>query len=330
MKKDYSKTRCIAMLCLFVFVFSIVLTGCSTARKITAKQSSSANSDQIQIDQGNFNSDGLTQIVVDEDGQSFIVDEEGNSQIYNPTSSGELYSSRIDAGTAATTTTTKKQTTTKKTTTVSTTEKISSPSAVYNALAFQRRFGFNLAYDEASKYVNFYLSTIRAYFTYDGKDWLIELWKGEYAMATVGCEVGYYYRESDGKVDKYGADKLLYGCVEDEDAMYTSMKLWQYEKSTDETPVQKINYSRRNCWWAADFETGVLEKHRDQTTLVMNATIEFPTNKMLTLFTTELSKKGFKEGSIDDYHNVDRYSVNGNKVTICWKNFDEDKGMINS
>lgn len=326
------------MLCLFIFAFSLVLTGCSKARKITPKQSSSANGDQIQIGQGDFNSDGPTQIVVGEDGQSFIVDDEGHSQVYNPNQSGGAYtaapvvSSQIPSSSnnKPSTNSNTKPSSAKKTTTVSTTEKISSPSAVYNALAFQRRFGFNLAYDEASKYVSFYLSTIRAYFTYDGKDWLIELWKGEYVGATVGCEVGYYYRESDGKVDKYGADKLLYGSVEDEDAMYTSMKLWQYEKSTDETPVQKINYSRRNCWWAADFETGVLEKHRDQTTLVMNATIEFPTNKMLTLFTTELSKKGFKEGSIDDYHNVDRYSVNGNKVTICWKNFDEDKGMINS
>lgn len=330
MKKDYSKTRCIALLCLFVFAFSLVLTGCSKAKKITPKQSASANSDQIQIGTGEYIPDGPTQIVVDDDGQSFVVDSEGQSHVYNPNQSGGQYtaaqvvSSQLPSSSTnkPSTNSTTKPTTTKKST--STTEATSTPSDVYNALAIQRKFGFNKAYDWGSKFVNFYLSTIRVYFTYDEKDWLIELWKGEYAMATVGCEVGYYYRDTDGKVEKYGADSLLYGSVEDQDAMMTSMKLWQYEKSTDANPVQKIDYSRRNCWWAADFETGVLEKHRDQTTLVMTATIEFPTNKMLTLFTDELDKKGFKEGTIDSYHNVERYSVSGKTVTICWRYFDED------
>lgn len=330
MKKDYSKTRYIALLCLFIFAFSLVLTGCSAARKITPKQSASANGDQIQIGQGDFNSEGPTQIVVGEDGQSFIVDDEGHSQVYNPNQSGGAYtaapivSSQIQTTTKRQSSSTKPTSTKKPVPTPTTQEPTSSPKDVYNALAVQRKFGFNKAYDWGSKFVNFYLSTIRVYFTYDEKDWLIELWKGEYAMATVGCEVGYYYRDTDGKVEKYGADNLLYGSVEDQDAMMTSMKLWQYEKSTDATPVKKIDYSKRNCWWAADFETGVLEKHRDQTTLVMNATIEFPTTKMLTLFTDELAKKGFKEGSIDDYHNVDRYSVNGKTVTICWRYFNED------
>lgn len=333
MKKDYSKTRCIALLCLFVFSFSLVLTGCSKARKITPKQSSSANGDQIQIGQGDFNSDGPTQIVVGEDGQSFIVDDEGHSQVYNPNQSGGAYtaapvvSSQIPSSSnnKPSTNSNTKPSSAKKTTTATTQEPTSSPKDVYNALAVQRKFGFNKYYDWGSKFVNFFLSTIRVYFTYDEKDWLIELWKGEYAMATVGCEVGYYYRDhSQTALDTVGADNLPYDAVEDQDAMMTSMKLWQYEKSTDETPVQKIDYPTRNCWWAADFETGVLEKHRDQTTLVMTATIEFPTTKMLTLFTDELDKKGFKEGSINSYHNVERYSVSGKKVTICWRYFDED------
>ncbi|MDD6464078.1 MAG: DUF4474 domain-containing protein, partial [Clostridiaceae bacterium] len=184
---------------------------------------------------------------------------------------------------------------------------------------------FNKYYDMGAMFVNFYLQTIRAYFTYDNKDWLIELWKGEYAMATVGCEVGFYYREhNQSLLENPGADWLLYKSVEDEDAMPVSMKLWQYVKATDETPVMKIDYSKRNCWWAADFETGVLEKHRDQTTLVMVATIDFPTTKMRDLFTEQLDNKGFREGSINAYHNVDRYDVDGRTVTICWRYFNED------
>lgn len=330
MKKENSKTRYIALLCSFIIVFSIVLTGCGSVKKITLKKPANS-SDEIQIGSNSDVLEGPTQIVVSDDGQSYIVDNNGHSVVYNPSQSGGSYTaSNITpsnttprVNTTKRITTTKKPSSTKKTTTESTT---ASPGAVYNALAPQRKFGFNGAYDWGSKFVNFYLSTIRIYFTDNDKDWLIELWKGEYAMATVGCEVGFYYRDhNQNALDTLGANNLLYKSVEDQDAMPVSMKLWQYVKSTDTTPVQKIDYGKRNCWWAADFETGVLEKHRDQTTLVMVATIDFPTEKMMNLFVDGLEEEGFTEGSISTYHNTERFSVNGKSVTICWKNYDYTK-----
>ncbi|MDD6462921.1 MAG: DUF4474 domain-containing protein [Clostridiaceae bacterium] len=233
---------------------------------------------------------------------------------YSSTKGSSILNTTVITTTTKTTTTTTKVTTTQAT-----------PSSVYNSLAYQRKFGDNKYYDISASLVNCYLQTIRAYFTYNQKDWLIELWKGEYAMSTVGCEVGFYYREhNQSLLDTLGADYLLYKSVEDEDAMPVSMKLWQYVKATDETPVMKIDYSKRNCWWAADFETGLLEKHRDQTTLVMVATIDFPTTKMRDLFTEQLDNKGFREGTIDGYNNFDRYSVDGRTVTLCWRWFNED------
>ncbi len=334
MKKNYSKTRYIALLCSFIFVFSLVMTGCGSVKKIT-KKSTSAGGDEIQIGQGDGILEGPTQIVVGDDGLSYIVDNEGHSVIYNSNQSGGSYSAsqinttaKPNTSSNSGTNSTQRPITTKKPATTSTTKVTTTqatPKSVYNALAYQRKFGFNKYYDMGAMFVNFYLQTIRAYFTYDNKDWLIELWKGEYAMATVGCEVGFYYREhNQSLLENPGADWLLYKSVEDEDAMPVSMKLWQYVKATDETPVMKIDYSKRNCWWAADFETGVLEKHRDQTTLVMVATIDFPTTKMRDLFTEQLDNKGFREGSINAYHNVDRYDVDGRTVTICWRYFNED------
>lgn len=346
MKKNYSKTRYIALLCSFIIVFSIVMTGCGSVKKIT-KKSTSAGGDEIQIGQGDGILEGPTQIVVGDDGQSYIVDNEGHSVIYNSSNSGSLYSqSSVTANTknnsnsngssnnssSNNSNNNSGQNSTPKPTPTPTPnpdegkeETPKTPEAVYNAVAPQRKFGFNKGYDYLAPVMNFYLQTIRAYFTYDNKDWLIELWKGEYAMATVGCEVGFYYREhNQSLLDTVGADWLPYKSVKDEDAMPVSMKLWQYVKATDETPVMKIDYSKRNCWWAADFETGVLEKHRDQTTLVMVATIDFPTTKIRDLFTEQLDNKGFREGSINAYHNVDRYDVDGRTVTICWRYFNED------
>ena len=86
-----------------------------------------------------------------------------------------------------------------------------------------------------------------------------------------------------------------------------------------------MDYVKRNCCCAADFETGVLEKHRDQRTLVMVATTDFPTEKMMNRFVDGLEEEGFTEGSISTYHNTERFSVNGKSVTICWKNYDYTK-----
>lgn len=329
MKKENSKTRYIALLCSFIIVFSVVLTGCGSVKKITQKKSANG-SDEISIGPGGEVLEGPTQIVVDDNGQSFIVDNNGHSVVYNPSQSGNKYTaSNITPSntTAAGSNTTKKTTTTKKpsSTKRTTTKSTSTPSQVYNALAAQRKFGFNKLYDKGAQWANFYLQTIRCYFTYDDKDWLIELWKGEYAMATVGCEVGFYNKtHNQALLDNPGPEWLHYPCAKDEDAMPVSMKLWQYEKSTDSTPKQKIDYSKRLCWWAADFETGVLEKHRDQTTLVMIATIDFPTEKMMNLFLDQLEDKGFKEGTIGSYNDYERYSVSGKTVKICWRYFNED------
>ena len=243
MKKNYSKTRYIALLCSFIFVFSLVMTGCGSVKKIT-KKSTSAGGDEIQIGQGDGILEGPTQIVVGDDGQSYIVDNEGHSVIYNSNQSGGSYSAsqinstaKPNTSTNSGTNSTQRPITTKKPATTATTKVTTTqatPSSVYNSLAYQRKFGFNKYYDMGAMFVNFYLQTIRAYFTYDNKDWLIELWKGEYAMATVGCEVGFYYREhNQSLLENPGADWLLYKSVEDEDAMPVSMKLWQYVKATD-------------------------------------------------------------------------------------------------
>lgn len=331
MKKENSKTRYIALLCSFIIVFSVVLTGCGSVKKITQKKST-GSSDEIQIGENTDVLEGPTQIVVGDDGQSYIVDNSGHSVVYNSNQSGNSYSASSvtpNNNTAAkTSTTTKKATTTTKaaTTKKSTTTETTTANkySVYNALAAQRKFGFNKLYDKGAQWVNFYLQTIRCYFTFNDKDWLIELWKGEYAMATVGCEVGFYNRDhNQALLDNPGPEWLHYSSVGDEDAMQVSMKLWQYEKSADSTPVQKIDYSKRLCWWAADFETGVLENHRDQTTLIMVATIDFTTDKMMNLFLDQLEAKGFTEGTINSYHNYDRYSVSGKTVTICWRDYNE-------
>lgn len=340
MEKYNGSKRAIALLCAVILVFSTALTGCSV-KKITKKTSKGAD-DTIKIGEGT-DEDASTTIVVGEDGKSYVVDSEGNSVVYNPTStavikngnSGVTVPTQASAVTPTQGTTTTTTTTTKAVAKETTTQK----SDVFNDLAYQRKFGFNKAYDMGARYVNFYLDTIRAYFEYDDKYWLIEFWKGEYAMASVGCEIGFYtaspnttaivnpLKKNSEILEEKGPEYIRYNSVSDSDAMYCSMKLWHYEKSTDTKPVQKINFPRTKCWWAADFENGVLEKHSDRTPLIMVGTVEFPNSIMRNLFTEQLEEKGFNQvasGSITSYDKYDVFAVSGNTVTVGWRYFSEE------
>lgn len=325
MKKNYSNKRLLALLSAFILLFSTVMSGCAKLER--PEDLNATNNDKININvdpNGGYTQN--SQIVIGPDGQSYLVDGMGNSVIYNPSS---LY---IDPSSTTPSSSTQP---TQPSMTIPTQPSSSSTSSstttsVYNALAIQRRFGFNKMYDNFAGLANFYLDTIRVYFTYDNKDWLIELWKGEYAMASVGCEIGFYYNDNpssptNAPLDASLGEKKHFKAVEDKDAMYCSMELWQYKKSTDAEPAKMIDFGRRRCWWAAAFENGVLEKHSDRTTLVMRGTIEFPTTEMRDLFLNGLEERGFREGSTTTYKNYECYSVNGKKVTINWRYYDEDK-----
>ena len=59
---------------------------------------------------------------------------------------------------------------------------------------FQREFGYAEMYDVAAVIATMPLDTTRIKFTYAGKDWMVQLWKGFYGFVFAGCEVGFYNR----------------------------------------------------------------------------------------------------------------------------------------
>lgn len=102
----------------------------------------------------------------------------------------------------------------------------------------QRIFGYNTLYDAgASRFGLFYL-TQRIRFTYDGKEWMVQLWKGQYG-ATVGGEVGLYYRDASKFIRHYET-------VEDEDMVIMGFQLCKNGK-----PYLERGPERH--WWLTGF-----------------------------------------------------------------------------
>ena len=84
MKNKYTKTRVVALVSVLVFVFTLVLSGCSIGKKFEEPKKNSDGKDIINIGDGYQNIPPDAQIVIGVDGQSYLVDGQGNSYIYNP------------------------------------------------------------------------------------------------------------------------------------------------------------------------------------------------------------------------------------------------------
>lgn len=139
----------------------------------------------------------------------------------------------------------------------------------------QRMGGYCKGYDEAAIAINSVIDSEPICFCYDGFEWMIELWKGQYGIET-GCEIGIYYREQDKPLSIAEKTVLgkLYSCVPDErmlDLRFTLVKDGQELFTRDWT----------RHWWLTGFHWGIQTEPEQ---LEMKVGIRFPDREMQQAF----------------------------------------------
>ncbi len=306
-KMKFNTKRCIAFLCAFIMLITFVMSGCTLGGSKDDEQSSSTTTSTTtsttRPTTTTSTTKGTSAFVTAQQKVDYV---QGNSGGGNRTTTTKKGSSNLNS----TGGTTNKN--------PETTEDL-----VYNDMAVQRQFGFNLAYDAGANLALMNIEEVRTYFTYAGKDWLVEMWKGEYEFVTVGGEVGIYYHENKSGKAPSRPELYHYKAVENEDALYMTMELWQCD-SKGERKV--LTMPRLKYWWAAAFKQGTLEKHSRRSDLVLVSTIEFKDAGMLNAFVDSFKKKPFtqKTGNIT-YKDADAFIVNkaNNSVKIAWKYLEE-------
>ncbi len=102
----------------------------------------------------------------------------------------------------------------------------------------QRIFGYNTLYDSGASPFGMYFLTHRIRFEHEGKEWMVQLWKGQYGV-TVGGEVGIYYREAGNFVRHFEA-------IADEDLVMMGFQLCKNDKPYLERGPEKH-------WWLTGF-----------------------------------------------------------------------------
>ena len=161
---------------------------------------------------------------------------------------------------------------------------------------WQRNFGFNVLYDMGAPFMNFYYDTIRCKFRYEDKDWLIQLWKGQYGLVFLGAEIGVYTKPLD-------RDQAHYDGAADDDMLYMAMDF--YRKGELRASRDYAKY-----WWCTAFVPGTLDSFRDRSELGMKARITLKSKEMCDLFVQSLEKNGLKKDT--------NFSVSGKDVYVSW------------
>lgn len=156
--------------------------------------------------------------------------------------------------------------------------------------AWQYGLGYCSPYDSSSAHLSMIIDCEPFYFTYGGKHWMIELWKGQYGIET-GCEIGVYcdytsatvhhkLSQRPGTAPASGLVNLppsarFYRSVQPHDMLTMTSTL--YRKGT-----KLFQRGPAVHWWLTGFKWGVFT--RDTHELTMQVELDFPNEEMREAF----------------------------------------------
>lgn len=159
---------------------------------------------------------------------------------------------------------------------------------------WQREVGYCRLYDEGALFFNMIFDAEPITFSYGGKRWLIELWKGQYGITT-GAEIGIYNTTlEDLDTDRFRG--TFYENIQDSEFLPLSFVLRRKGRV--------LLRREATHWWLTAFKLGTFSKLR---TLTMDASISFPDAKMCAAFVGGLIETGYRRRE---------YKVRGNRVDI--------------
>lgn len=201
--------------------------------------------------------------------------------------------------------------------------------------AWQRNFGYSNLYDQSSAAIVISYDTIRVFFNYGGKDWMIQMWKGQYGFVLLGGEVGVYNRPEGSASGSY------FNCVTDDERLPISIRVSNNGKVLFDRP-QAVS------WWRTGFVpgqlgVGIFVGGSETSKLSETTTITFKDEDMRKAFVKGLkyvtyifnnadlkeayqTKKNpgqraysFSEDKSGDGTKPGTYHIEGNSVTLTWK-----------
>ncbi len=189
--------------------------------------------------------------------------------------------------------------------------------------AWQRTFGYTFIYDVSAPVIICWFDTTRIFFEYDNKEWMVQLWKGQYGWVLIGAEIGLYYRDFDNPmIDENGVN--YFKCADDDLLIKMSMSLYRNKNLL-------FSRGQQYSWWLTGFVPGALTGWGAQpeatAELGLDATLTFTDTEMMNAFIDGLNKVNKVEHNASGqsrsfkFEKGKNYQVNPakNSVTFTWQ-----------
>ena len=169
--------------------------------------------------------------------------------------------------------------------------------------ALQRNFGYAYGYDAAALGMSAVLDCEPIFFDYDGKLWMIELWKGQYGLES-GCEIGVYTRPIGSTAPGYAlldatvghrpgddapSHNLFYDCAADADMLELSATL-------NRDGEEMFTRGPEVHWWLTGFRWGVLS---DPSQLSVDVAITLKDGEMCEAFMAGIAGRPYPNLEVD-------------------------------
>lgn len=189
--------------------------------------------------------------------------------------------------------------------------------------AWQYNFGFGKIYDFVSPYILLEYDYIRVFFTYENKDWMLQMWKGQYGLVFYGGEVGIYNKEhSDKGIDEW----TFFNCPAEEDWLNMEMTLWHEDINGNWNREFTREYDK--YWWCTGFKNGHLRQEEPADELRLTGRITLKDAQMTSLVADGLAECGLVKAGSKNAMGVDSIYVDGNDIHFSWQNISEAESTM--
>ncbi len=189
--------------------------------------------------------------------------------------------------------------------------------------AWQYNFGFGKIYDFVSPYILLEYDYIRVFFTYEDKDWMLQMWKGQYGLVFYGGEVGIYNRDH---VDDGINEWTFFNCPSEEDWLDMEMTLWH--EQLDGTWSREFTREYDKYWWCTGFKNGHLRQEEPADELRLTGRITFKDAGMTSLVADGLVECGLVRADSKNAMGTDSIYVDGTDIYYSWQNISEAESTM--
>lgn len=157
---------------------------------------------------------------------------------------------------------------------------------------WQREMGYCRLYDEAAAPLGMIVDCETIYFEYEGKQWLIEFWKGQFDLVT-GCEIGVYNtREPELNIPGFFSGSF-YEAAHEDDLLDMSYVLYKNG--------EKLFEREDKHWWLSGFKLGEFSEPSE---LSADISITLKDENMRDAFVDGLIEAGYLEEEISIDNNT--------------------------